>query len=119
MFFNLASCPPGWSELTAARGRYPVGLPAGGTPAAAVGVALSDQESRAVGQHGHGITDPGHVHTDPKRYGNGGGTHTAVWQSSGNWAGVNPTATGITINSSGAVAGPSAPYIQLLFCQKD
>ena len=31
MFFNLASCPAGWSELAAAQGRYLVGVPGGGT----------------------------------------------------------------------------------------
>jgi len=41
IFFNLASCPQGWRELTSARGRYIVGLPAGGTLGATVGTALS------------------------------------------------------------------------------
>jgi hypothetical protein len=31
MFFNLATCPPGWTELVSARGRYLVGLPSAGT----------------------------------------------------------------------------------------
>jgi hypothetical protein len=31
MFFNLAACPAGWADLTAAQGRYLVGLPSGGT----------------------------------------------------------------------------------------
>jgi len=80
MFFNLAACPTGWSDATAARGRYLVGLPANGTIAGSVGTALSDQENRPVGQHTHttvasatgisinnskagiGATDTGHSH---------------------------------------------------------
>jgi len=31
MFFNLSACPPGWSILTGAQGRYLVGMPAGAT----------------------------------------------------------------------------------------
>jgi hypothetical protein len=62
MFFNLASCPPGWSALQGAQGRYVVGLGAAGTLAGTVGTALTDQENRPVGQHGHAISDPGHSH---------------------------------------------------------
>src|SRR4051794_33055038 len=39
MFFDLASCPDGWSSFDSARGRYLVGLPSGGTAGAAVGTA--------------------------------------------------------------------------------
>jgi hypothetical protein len=63
MFFNLGSCPAGWTELTAARGRYIVALPAGGTLGGTDGTPLSDLEDRPVGQHTHTITDPGHVHS--------------------------------------------------------
>ena len=48
MFFNLASCPSGWTELTAARGRYLVGLTSGGTLAGTAGTALTNLENRAV-----------------------------------------------------------------------
>jgi hypothetical protein len=66
LFFNLGACPPGWSVLQAAQGRYVVGLGTG-TLAATVGTALADQENRPVGQHGHAINDPGHSHgvSDP------------------------------------------------------
>jgi hypothetical protein len=127
MFFNLAACPAGWSEFTSARGRYVLGLPQGGTLGAPVGIPLADQEDRPAGQHTHGITDPGHVHS----YVNDG-----IWQSycGGNWcqdrvrcaasdrsrsADGRRGGTGITVNSFGGVAGTNAPFVQLLACQKD
>lgn len=71
MPFDLASCPPGWSELPAARGRALVGLPAGGTLGGTVGAPLANLENRA---HTHSV-DPAaaattsagdHLHTvDP------------------------------------------------------
>lgn len=63
MFFNLDSCPDGWTELTDAQGRVVVALPGGGVLGAMVGTALSDQENRPVGQHAHTVNDPGHGHT--------------------------------------------------------
>jgi hypothetical protein len=68
MMFDLAACPEGWSELSSARGRALVGLPAGGTLGGTVGAALGDVENRA---HAHSF-DPdgcmmsaagGHSHT--------------------------------------------------------
>jgi hypothetical protein len=120
-FFNLSSCPSGWSELTGAQGRYVVGKPSGGTLNATVGTALSNTENRPVGSHTHAITDPGH-------------THTYVNRSSDNWvptAGLAPvefldrtnntgsSATGISVVPSGDIAGTNAPYIQFLVCQKN
>jgi len=119
MFFNLSSCPSGWSEVTSARGRVLVGLPPAGTLAATVGTELSNEENRSVGQHGHDITDPGHVHPAPKVYSAVGGSTSAVWQSSGGWFGINPTPTGVTVDAGGTVAGTNAPYIQFMICQKD
>jgi len=122
MAFNLASCPTGWSELTSARGRYIVGLPSGGTLAGTAGTALSNTENRAVGQHNHGITDPGHSHAQQPQtlLGIAGGiisTNTGpVLQTGGT---TSTATTGITINNAGSVAGTNAPYLQLLICQKD
>jgi len=121
-YFNLSSCPSGWSELTSARGRYVVGLPAGGSLSGTQGTALSNLENRAVGQHNHTIYDPGHLHnlTAPNS-----GTNGGVWQTGNNTAGptlagalTSSVTTGITINSSGSITGTNAPYIQLLVCQK-
>jgi hypothetical protein len=141
MFFNLAACPSGWTELVAARGRYVVGVPSGGTLAGTVGTALSNQENRAVGQHGHTVTDPGHNHGGSTGGVNnfpssgaishlidhaGPGTTPAFHYTT--TAGANPLqahthgiasgATGVQVNSAGAVAGTNAPYLQLRVCQK-
>jgi hypothetical protein len=144
MFYDGATCPVGWTELTAARGRYLVGLPSGGTLNGTAGTALTNLEDRASGQHTHTVTvtDPGHTHavTDP------GHTHTLT-QGSANpastsqialsnrtVAGTTATAsatTGLTVNSgttgitastafpASSVAGTNAPYLQLLVCRKD
>jgi len=125
--YNLASCPSGWTELTSARGRYIVGLPSGGTLAGTAGTALSNQENRTVGQHNHGITDPGHTHPGPNDelfktvntagasdFTGGTGTRTIFERT------VTGTAsTDITVNTNGTVEGTNAPYIQYLICVKN
>ena len=120
MFFNLPSCPNGWSELTAAKGRYVVALPSGGTLGATAGTPLTNQENRAAGQHNHTITDPGHTHS----YVNNaiyqsycGSNYCQTQYGAAQTTGASPT--GITVDSYGAVAGTNAPYIQLLVCQKN
>jgi hypothetical protein len=118
MFFNLPSCPSGWSELTTARGRYLVGKPSGGTLAGTQGTALTDLENRAVGQHNHSITDPGHVHqysSDNNMNCGSGCSH--LWTGTGKSS--SSSTTGITIDNEGSVSGTNAPYIQLCVCQKD
>jgi hypothetical protein len=84
MHFDLAACPPGWSELTAARGRTIMALTAGGTVGGTVGTPLGDLENRthshntsaatatsaASGSHAHTVdvgtitssTASGHTH---------------------------------------------------------
>ncbi len=119
MFFNLNTCPSGWTQLTAAQGRFVVGLHTGGSLANTVGTALNNLENRPIGQHGHGVTDPGHVHPAPKVYTASGGTTTAVKTLAGEWSTVSHTVTGITVDDGGTVAGTNAPYIQLLVCEKN
>jgi len=115
--FYSGSCPTGWSEYTAARGRYIVGTPSGGTNAGTAGTALTNQENRAVGQHTHTITDPGHTHTE-KGHASAGSGDMGV-----NGAPQNDTSgsstTGISLANAGTTAGTNAPYIQLTVCQKD
>lgn len=117
LFFNLPVCPAGWTELTAARGRYLLGLPGAGALGAAVGTALSDRENRAAGKHGHAITDPGHSHTvqDPHTIGLGAGPYPYGAASS---LETGNSTTGITVNESDGASGTNAPYLQFLVCQK-
>ena len=104
MFFNLTACPSGWSEITAARGRYLVGLPLGGTLGGSAGTPLSNVENRAVGRHNHQIpltTDLGFGFVNgPENFG-------------GIQAGTMTTA------DAGTVVGTNAPYLQLLVCRKN
>jgi len=102
MAFNLAACPSGWSELVAARGRYIVGLPNGGTLAGTTGTELSNNENRAVGQHTHNMW-----------FAAGGSGPRRVNTAENNAGGP------ITTEVAGSVVGTNAPYIQLLVCQKD
>jgi hypothetical protein len=129
-YFETAACPAGWTAYEGARGRYIVGLNAGGTLGAPVGTALANQESRAVGQHGHDITDPGHAH---EIRGSGAalrvpstivslagrGTVQSVPPSLNTaTTGIVAGPTGVTVNPAGTVAGTPAPYVQLLACRK-
>jgi hypothetical protein len=123
MYFDLASCPAGWSEYVAGRGRYLVGVPAGGTGGASVGTALSDQENRPTGQHTHAVNDPGHYHTvdyDTERLANMGNTigGTSMFGTNSGGENTHPALTGITIANAGSVPGTNAPYLQLLACRK-
>jgi hypothetical protein len=131
MFFDLAACPAGWTAFDAARGRSLVGLTDGGSLGAAVGTALSDQENRAVGQHAHEVSDPGHGHSVRGHGGSlrvpsanismaGRATVDVTLPPSPNAAtsGIVPAQTGVTVDPSGAVPGTAAPYLQLLPCKK-
>jgi hypothetical protein len=124
MYFDLASCPAGWSSFDTAAGRYLVGLPAGGTAGAAVGTALTDQENRPTGQHTHAVNDPGHVHVvdyDTDQLANAGNTVGGTHQVGLNDGHANTQLafTGITIANAGLVPGTNAPYLQLHVCRKD
>lgn len=60
MFFNLASCPAGWTEFAALTGRVPVGA-GGGTLGATMGTALGNQGARTITEvpaHKHVINPP-------------------------------------------------------------
>jgi hypothetical protein len=124
VYFNLPACPAGWTELVAARGRYIVGLPNGGTLAGTDGTALTDLEDRPVGQHTHRVFDPGHAHRygplnapGPAAAGAIAGPYAVVPQGAKN--STDSALTGISVGNTGGVGGTNAPYIQLLVCQKD
>ena len=61
-YFDLTTCPEGWTEATNAKGRYIVGTQNSANKNLTVGQSLADGENRAVGQHAHGVYDPGHAH---------------------------------------------------------
>lgn len=124
MFFNLAACPSGWSEMTDARGRYVVGLPPGGMLGGGAGTPLTNQEIRPVGQHNHDVILPSHNHTHAVGL---LGSMTPIQVAAGAGAFVLAPGNSISINSGGngtiasqntGVSGTNAPYIQLLVCQK-
>lgn len=130
MSFNLPACPSGWSEMTAARGRYIVGLQPGGTLGGATGTALTNNENRPAGQHTHSINDPGHIHGPSDQWAyfgtaDSGSLRRPVFaikpdDTLNSDVQVNASnITGISINAFGSVPGTNAPYIQLLVCQKD
>lgn len=72
-FPALTSCPAGYTEYTAMRGRYAVGVPLSGTLNGTAGTALTNTENRATGTHTHtavsAVIEPiigggvGHVHS--------------------------------------------------------
>jgi hypothetical protein len=130
MFFALASCPSGWSDLTASHaGRYIVAKHADQTAGTGIGTPLTSGENRAAGQHNHAtvVTDPGHAHdiqvyerdTD---FGPGqisDNVENGVGDSTESTASAT---TGITVsvsNGGSATAGTNAPYLALLLCQKN
>ncbi len=97
------ACPTGWTELSGSKGRYIVGMPAGGTNEGTVGTALTDQQN------------PTHTHTGPSH------THSINRATvlDNNVAGAPPSVTGAS--GTGATSATSAimPYIQLRVCEKD
>lgn len=126
MFFNLAACPAGWAELAAARGRYLVGILPGSTLGAAVGTALGPaggglMENRPTGRHRHAAvayvdndTDNGIPPGVPGQIIDGAGSTAGPHISyPGAGQGHEAAAPGVEI------PGTSAPYIQLLVCQKN
>jgi hypothetical protein len=63
LFSSAGACPAAWTEYTASRGLYLVGLPSGGTNLGTSGTALTTLEARAVGTHTHVQDSHTHVQT--------------------------------------------------------
>jgi len=134
-FYALDACPAGWSAYEPARGRYVVGVQAGGLVEGAAGSRLEDRENRTVGEHNHTVNDSGHHHrvlqASPILVG-GNVTPSRIMgtTSSSQLTALpdNPVAlqqalsdetAGISLSAAGPVAGTNAPYVQLLACKKD
>jgi len=133
------ACPSGWSEYTAARGRYVVGVPVGGTIEAAIGTVLSNQENREVAQHRHNLVVESHTHSGGTFHHHHG--HLNASATGGTVGGSIPSAGGVlttgstpmmadglssypssisvTIHAYGSTSGTTAPYIQLRLCRKN
>jgi len=128
-YFDLSSCPAGWSELTDARGRYIVGKPNGGTIgwSSEVGQALSNMENRPVGQHNHTAWQDPHQHLsyyEWARIQRGNWIENATCCCSwfgwtGSWTGTDWRQPAVHVDNAGSVPGTNAPYIQFLACKKN
>ncbi len=138
IFYDGTSCPTGYAEVTGARGRYIVGLPAAGTLAGTAGTALSNIEDRPVGQHLHSvdpantsvsISDPGHSHSIvvsaassyngvTKAYNHFDST-VSSFNTGSSTTGITASVDIAAFNSanSGSVAGTNAPYVQYIVCK--
>jgi hypothetical protein len=121
MFFDLPTCPSGWELYARGLGRYLVGVDGG--VGQTVGEALSPGESRAVGQHTHGVIDPGHAHPYTYLAHNlsgeviaAGGAHQRVERGVPSTTANAPT--NLRIADAGSVPGTPAPYVGLLPCMK-
>lgn len=143
MYFNLTSCPDGWSPIAEGQGRVLVGIPPAGGLGATVGSPLSDGGSRVitdVPSHQHTV-NPAPISTNSSgehthnlhlenmlSYGtyavagsenNAGGYYTLPTYASGAHShSVDVPSTSTSITGSGQV-NVTMPYLQLLICEKD
>jgi len=143
ILFFPGTCPSGWTEYTALRGRVPLGLPSGGTAKLTRGSALGNNGARVITQvpaHTHVINPPAtttsaagnHHHgisTLQDDYNVSGGTGPSWGADNGpyrvyhytEYAGNHTHSVDIPPFTSGST-GPasvevSMPYIQLRACQ--
>jgi excisionase family DNA binding protein len=133
MFFNLTTCPGGWAEVTSARGRAMVGMPAGGTLGGTIGSPLGNLEDRPHShwiEHAHGFdswTEQTHITGSTGRNAFGY-NDTGCFVTDTNADEV--TGQNHNHHYSGSTGGASRqwadnnftsnvmPYFQLLVCQK-
>jgi hypothetical protein len=145
MFFNLTSCPVGWSEYSPGYGRMVVGIGSSGTIEGTRWSALGDLGdpthyhgvnpplfyTQSVGSHSHQINPPrvitGVYYTDPKGVLPGAyyiditGNHeheVDIYTFPSATAGSHNHAVNFSAFSSGRTS-TYIPYIQLLVCTKD
>lgn len=117
--FDLASCPAGWSELTAARGRMVVGTnPAQFSNPDGEGVISERSLGQTGGEETHTLTIdemPSHAHQTLGDSNSQTTTGLGWWNSSSESAPL--TQTGST--GGGQAHNNMPPFIALLYCQKD
>lgn len=104
-FYTSATVPSGWAEYTAARGRYIVGVPSGGTIAGTIGSAMTDLQDLT-----HTHTGPSHTHTINTSNGTIGGD--------AGFSTASATGTGGTATTGTAATSTIAPHIQLFSLKK-
>jgi hypothetical protein len=124
MYFNLPSCPSGWTEVTDAQGRAIVGLPSGGTLSGTVGTGLTNLEDRShshsvnlgipstssAGGHLHSVNPPNTTSSDESSHTHVNNpyvevtstdTHNHQWSSflssTNSWTSYDSDTTGVTI----------------------
>jgi hypothetical protein len=119
MFFNLTSCPPGWSSFNAAQGRTIVGTPNGGSLRGGTDTRLSDQGRNVITDvptHVHAVDPPSTVTTTtgshyhavnpPNTTTSNSGAHShEVTVATGGTGPVSPTvAAGSSFNQTGKIS---------------
>lgn len=109
-FYNLTSCPRGWTEAAEWNGRYVV---AGGVAGQLVGQPLAPGENRVTGDHGHSVGQAFHGARENRD------NRTALYGDYG-YVERPLTAGGATPRNPGetVTAGTNAPYVTLRACQK-
>ncbi len=113
VLISSGSCPGGFVEETAARGRFIVGTPAAGTLGGTVLSAMTDLQD-VTHQHtvGGGEDGSGHFHND-NAYGTGGTFATgSIVQTNNTTASTTNTRPLVSASSTGH------PYLQVRLCRK-
>ncbi len=119
-FWTSSTPPAGWVEYTAARGRFIVGVPSGGTIAGTVGTALTNLQDKTHTHTGpsHTHTGPSHTHTGPSHT-HTGPSHTHNQNSQGANTDTTDPASGNIIRAAsefnsdmepGSVTGAAGNY---------
>jgi hypothetical protein len=121
MAFNSDTCPSGWSEFIDGRGRYIVGLQPKGTIGGTQGIPLVDLENRPVGKHTHTVELSGKHSHKLIKVSLVGKTHGAAMAAKKEGTYETHVAGGHvhSIHDAGEVEQTNAPYIQLIFCEKN
>ncbi len=106
--FNLEKCPAGWREFIPMRGRYVVGAEPGPNVGKSVGIQLKALEDRPTGQHDHQFNDASL------------GGHNVNGLGAGGYERFRLSTFRTELSDGAAsISGTNAPYVSLLFCEKN